>query len=112
MGTIFSATLPKTNIAPENRPSQEEMSSSNYPFSGAMLVSGRVTTTWVFVTFLGENPGNLQGRPLLCFFSASISGAISPYLQLVFWAHLVPSLKTNNLHLEMDGWKMIPFLLS
>ena len=28
--------------APENRPSQKEISSSNHPFSGAMLVSGRV----------------------------------------------------------------------
>jgi len=33
-------TLPETNIAPGNRPSQEEMTSSNHPFSGAMLVSG------------------------------------------------------------------------
>ena len=30
------------NIAPENRPSQKETSISNHPFSGAMLVSGRV----------------------------------------------------------------------
>ncbi len=35
-------TLPETNIAPENRPSGKEISSSNHPFSGAMLVSGRV----------------------------------------------------------------------
>ena len=34
--------LPKTNIAPENRPPQKEISSSNNPYSGAMLVSGRV----------------------------------------------------------------------
>ena len=46
MGLIWHwYTLPETNICtPENRPSQEEMSSSNYPFSGAaaMLVAGRV----------------------------------------------------------------------
>ena len=34
--------LPETNIAPEKRSSQKEISSSNHPFSGAMLVSGRV----------------------------------------------------------------------
>ncbi len=33
------------NIAPENRPSQKEISSSNHPFSGAMLVSRSVATT-------------------------------------------------------------------
>ena len=32
---LMGITLPKTNIAPENRP-------SNNPFSGAMFVSGRV----------------------------------------------------------------------
>ena len=37
----WSLTLPKTNIALENRPSQKENSSSNHPF---MLVSGRVDT--------------------------------------------------------------------
>ena len=34
-------TLPKTNIAPKNRPSQKEISSSNHPFSGANYVSFR-----------------------------------------------------------------------
>ena len=40
------STLPETNIAPENRPSQKEISSSNHPFSGAnlLLVSGSVST--------------------------------------------------------------------
>ena len=39
-----AVTLPETNIlvAPENKPSQKGISSSNHPFSGAMLVSGRV----------------------------------------------------------------------
>ena len=35
-------TMPKANIAPEIWPSQKETSISNHPFSGAMLVSGRV----------------------------------------------------------------------
>jgi len=36
-------TLPETNIAPENRPSQKGInSSSNHPFLGAMLVLGMV----------------------------------------------------------------------
>ena len=39
-------TLPETNIAPGNRPSQEEISSSNHSFSGAMLVSGSVPFTF------------------------------------------------------------------
>ncbi len=42
----FVNTLPETNIAPENRPSQKDPkgnSSFNHQFSGAMLVSGRVS---------------------------------------------------------------------
>ena len=39
---ICYISLPETNIAPENRPSQKEIWYSNHPFSGAMLVSGRV----------------------------------------------------------------------
>ena len=39
---FFSLTLPETNIAPENRPSQKETKkSSNHPFSGALAVSFR-----------------------------------------------------------------------
>ena len=38
---------PETNITPENRPCQEEMSSSNHWFLRATLASGRVT--WIFV---------------------------------------------------------------
>ena len=37
---FMESTLRKTNIAPENRPSQKGISSSNHPYSGAML--GRV----------------------------------------------------------------------
>ena len=36
------STLPETNMAPENRPSQKETRFSNHPFSGAMLASGSV----------------------------------------------------------------------
>ena len=39
---FLKITLPETNMAPENRPSQKDISSSNHQFSGAMLVSGRV----------------------------------------------------------------------
>ena len=41
-------------LGPENRPSQEEKSSSNHPFSGSMLVSGRVPNiriSWSIVLF-------------------------------------------------------------
>ncbi len=44
-GVGRGGTFPETNIAPENRPSQKEIIAfqlSNHPFSGAMLVSGRV----------------------------------------------------------------------
>ena len=34
-------TFPETNISNEHRPSQKEISSSNHPCSGAMLVLGR-----------------------------------------------------------------------
>ena len=40
--THGGVTLPKTNIAPENRPLEKEIPIGNHPFSGAMLVSGRV----------------------------------------------------------------------
>ena len=43
-------TLPETNIAPENRTSQKEISSSNHWFSGAILVSGRVPLLHVITT--------------------------------------------------------------
>ena len=36
-------TLQGSKIAPARKPSQKEMSSSSHPFSGVMLVSGRVT---------------------------------------------------------------------
>ena len=46
-------THPETNIALENRPSQKEtrLPTSNHPFSGAMLVFGRVN---VYITSLGK----------------------------------------------------------
>ena len=49
-------TLPKTNIAPENRPSQKEtcLPTSNHPFSGAMLDSGRVSFKKLYKRHLGS----------------------------------------------------------
>ena len=41
MGLIY--TVPETNIAPENRPSQKETSIPTHPFSGAILVFGSVS---------------------------------------------------------------------
>ena len=40
--TRVGNTLPETNVAPENRPSQKETSLPNHPFSRSMLVSGGV----------------------------------------------------------------------
>ena len=42
--TRVDIALPETNIAPENTPSQKE---TTHQFSGAMLVSGRVTFSYV-----------------------------------------------------------------
>ena len=41
-GKLSRHTFPKTNIAPENRPSQKELVFQPSKFSGAMLVSGRM----------------------------------------------------------------------
>ena len=54
------STLPKTNIAPENRPGpKRKRSHSNHPFSGAMLVSERVV-----LDFTSEMipPGNSKAQ--------------------------------------------------
>ena len=44
-------TLPETNIVPEKGPSQQEIHLENHPFSGAMLVSGRVCATFHWKVF-------------------------------------------------------------
>ena len=68
-GTLFKmaifCTLPETNIAPENRPSQKGISSSNHQFSGvnSLLVSGRVTTWDVYKnlkSIIGKKLSNYQ----------------------------------------------------
>ena len=42
--TVALPSLKLTAKAPKNRPSQKEISSSNHPFSGAMLVLGSVNS--------------------------------------------------------------------
>ena len=68
-GTLFKmaifCTLPETNIAPENMPSQKGISSSNHQFSGvnSLLVSGRVTTWDVYKnlkSIIGKKLSNYQ----------------------------------------------------
>ena len=49
-GNGWAVTLPKTNKAPENRPSQMESSSSNHQFSGSMLVLGSEVFESIFCT--------------------------------------------------------------
>ena len=44
---IHVGTLPETDIAPENKPSQKETSLPNQPFSDAVLVSGRVNISCI-----------------------------------------------------------------
>ncbi len=45
--SILVGTLPETDIAHENKPSQKETSLPNQPFSGAVLVSGRVNISCI-----------------------------------------------------------------
>ena len=54
-------TLPETNIAPANRPSLKEISSSNHPFSRAMLVSGRVNKSKKMCVMSGGGVDTLVG---------------------------------------------------
>ena len=70
-----SHTLPETNIAPENRPSLKEISSSNHPFSGALAVSFREgNAIWI-------KPLHLVHAALLLpqsrFGPCSVQGALS-----------------------------------
>ena len=63
-------TLPKTNIAPENRLSQKESSIpySNHPFSGAMLVSGRVSVWNIYLLNLhGVSQGGFEKKRSVFF---------------------------------------------
>ena len=68
------ATLPKTNIAPENIPKGNWY--SNHPFSGAMLVSGRVNVLHYF--FLGNTHSKLHVAWFFidCFFSSTLKNDI------------------------------------
>ena len=49
----WNTTLPETNIAPENRPLEKEIPIGNHHVLGAMLVLGRVVSSWVSAYFQG-----------------------------------------------------------
>ena len=69
---MYSDTLSETNIAPENRPCQKKMrKSSNRPFSGAMLVSGRVIFSAALVILV---------LGFCCAGHACFVGKIQPYM--------------------------------
>ena len=55
---LYIHSLKLTAKAPENRPSQKEISSSNHWFSGAMLVAGRVYIDQIFIG--GRNMNGLR----------------------------------------------------
>ena len=65
---FFSLTLPETNIAPENRPSQKETSIPTIHFQGRwLLVSGMVNYPIVFSRLektTSQRSGNLQSIPM------------------------------------------------
>ena len=56
-------TLPETNVAPENRPSGKGDSYWKPPFSGAMLVSGRVTSLHRSLAKSWNLPGRRKKPP-------------------------------------------------
>ena len=62
----MESTLPETNIAPENGLPKKKNSSSNHPFSGAMLVSGRVRPGFLNVAHLVASPGQPSQAPTTC----------------------------------------------
>ena len=92
-------TLPKTNTAPKNRPSQKERSLPTTIFWGAMLVWGRVTQKKG--AFL--NPKWFQNTsPLGCAVGSSLGSMAIIYV--VFWL----SPKCNNYPMahvkHISGW--------
>ena len=68
-------TLPKTNIAPGNRPSQKEIHLPTIIFQG-LLVSGRIPQNKVF------EPVRLFLRQYLFFFGSLVSPPKRPILAL------------------------------
>ena len=60
--SLYLETLPKSNITPENSPCQKDISSSNLPFLGAMLVSGRMTHYERILLLLFAQLQVLRGR--------------------------------------------------
>ena len=78
---ILQFTLPETNIAPENRPSQKETRKySNHPLLGALAVSFR------------EGNGILHGRKFKNKNHPQLLQAYNPR-------------KTNILHVKINRWK-------
>ena len=49
-------TLPETGVAPDSRPSQEEVTSSNHWFAGTMLVSWRVDDITQLIEKIHDQP--------------------------------------------------------
>ena len=52
--SIFDYIPQKPNIAPENGPLEDEIPVGNHPFSGAMLVSGRVNLSEQYLSVAGS----------------------------------------------------------
>ena len=92
-----SVTFPKTNIAPENRPSQKEtvfqlkfILNSNHHFSGVMIISGRVTKAIGFEPNKNDKPHvlctvNDQGPLGQCSICATFKRIIIPSQYLAYY---------------------------
>ena len=90
---LYLNTLPETNMTPENRPSQKDSKGnlySNHPFSGAMLVSGRV--------YLNEFE---ECRGILWFVFRPYLLLGNPSSELIIPPGGFPTLSTSNAYHEM-----------
>ena len=89
--------LCETNIAPENRPSQTEISSSNHWFSGAMLVSGRVIEMNKYCTWRILKNQQEHGNIMQCIYMIQVPGPPTPPAMVMVKAHQPPLLPWNGL---------------
>ena len=101
-------TLPETNIAPENRPSQKETCIPTIHFSGAMLVSGRVTVLHKYLYFIQlcakihifqprKAPASVVGAPHAADFGHRERFLVRPgHFGSLGWAQGNPTVKLNQ----------------
>ena len=101
-------TLPETNIAPENRPSEKEY--SNYPFSGAMFQGGykwifHSWSLWPSTVYIVIHIELLSQLAILLRSPPKISHLFKKHWFLHFCGsfHLLVIKKKSTIHLGMRG---------